>query len=514
MTSSIQQAGAARIPKSFAILLTASAGCALTVLDTNVVAVVLPTIARDLKATFADVEWVVSIYVLCFASSLLPAGAVADRYGRKRIFIIGLMVFTLASLFCGLAPSAKPLLLARAFQGVGAAFLLSPALAIIGHTFRNESERSRAWAVWGGMMGLTMVSAPIAGGLIASAAGWRWGFLINLPICAALTIASLFIVEDSRNETANRLDPAGIVLFAAAMFGITFGLISGQSAGWTTTSTLVGFSCGIAAFVSFILVERRQQHPMLDLCLFSEAQFVGAVLGMFAYAACAQVMASLLPIFFQNGRGNGAMQAGVAMLPFAIAMLIFPYVGRRLGPRFNYRHILPLGLSIVSIGGFVFAASAVAGSGIGLMIGMTAMGAGGGLLNGETQKAVIGSVSLNRAGMASGISTTARFSGILIGFTSLSGVIATTVQAILDGSEVSSSVGRAVSKRFSDAVVAGDLSASVANLPVPEQAAAIAQARDAYVFGFSAAIIVSAVVALIFAAIVYTLLNKGRSAAQ
>ena len=160
---------------SLALLLTASTGCAMTVLDTNIVAIVLPTIARDFSASFADIEWVVSTYVLCFAALLLPAGAIADRFGRRRIFLAGIALFALASLLCGLAPSARLLSLARALQGMGAAFQLAPALALIGHGFHGEAERNRAWAIWGGIMGLTMVLAPVLGGLIYLFVGRKRG---------------------------------------------------------------------------------------------------------------------------------------------------------------------------------------------------------------------------------------------------------------------------------------------------------------------------------------------------
>jgi MFS family permease len=180
----------------------------MTVLDTNVVAVVLPTIARDLGASFAEVEWVVSTYVLCFAALLLPAGSIADRFGRRKVFVGGIGLFALASLLCGAAPSAPALCLARSAQGAGAAFLLAPALAIIGHAFHDEAERARAWAIWGGIMGLTMVLAPIVGGVIAYGLGWRWAFYVNVPVCALLGSAVLpliptcvFVAHDFRNRS-------------------------------------------------------------------------------------------------------------------------------------------------------------------------------------------------------------------------------------------------------------------------------------------------------------------------
>lgn len=487
------------------VLLTASTGCAMTVLDTNVVAIVLPTIARDFQASFAEIEWVISTYVLCFAALLLPAGAIADRFGRRRIFLIGITSFAISSLMCGLAPAAMALYLARALQGVSAAFMLAPALAIIGHTFHVETERNRAWAIWGAMMGLTMVLAPIIGGVIAYALGWRWAFHINAPVCALLALAALFLVEESSDAAARRLDPAGIVSFTATMFGLTWGLINGQAHGWGSTSALVGFAGGALALAIFIVAERSQQRPMLDLQLFSNPRFVGAVWAMFAYAAAAQVMASLLPLFLQNGLGRSALEAGFAMLPFALAMLVFPQVGRLLGSRFSSREILATGLVLVGIGNAATAWGAQIGSWPAVMAGMLVLGSGGGLLNGETQKAIMSVVPRERAGMASGISTTSRFSGILLGFALLSGILATAVRRQLAGPACAETCPPASS--FADAVIAGDLPHAVAGLTGPARQLAVEHARAAFSSGFSIALLTAAVFAAGSSIAIYRLMR-------
>ncbi len=487
------------------VLLTASTGCAMTVLDTNVVAIVLPTIARDFQASFAEIEWVISTYVLCFAALLLPAGAIADRFGRRRIFLIGITSFAISSLMCGLAPAAMALYLARALQGVSAAFMLAPALAIIGHTFHVETERNRAWAIWGAMMGLTMVLAPIIGGVIAYALGWRWAFHINAPVCALLALAALFLVDESSDAAARRLDPAGIVSFTATMFGLTWGLINGQAHGWGSTSALVGFAGGALALATFIVAERSQQRPMLDLQLFSNPRFVGAVWAMFAYAAAAQVMASLLPLFLQNGLGRSALEAGFAMLPFALAMLVFPQVGRLLGSRFSSREILATGLVLVGIGNAATAWGAQIGSWPAVMAGMLVLGSGGGLLNGETQKAIMSVVPRERAGMASGISTTSRFSGILLGFALLSGILATAVRRQLADPACAETCPPASS--FADAVIAGDLPHAVAGLTGPARELAVEHARAAFSSGFSIALLTAAVFAAGSSIAIYRLMR-------
>ncbi len=483
-----------------AILLVASAGCAMTVLDTNLVGMVLPAIARDLQASFAQVEWVVSAYVLCFAALLLPAGAVADRYGRRRVFLLGIALFAVASLACGIANTATGLYLARAGQGMGAAFLLAPALAIIGHAFHEEQAKAQAWAIWGGIMGLTMVVSPLVGGAISSLLGWRWAFLINVPICAALALAVVARITESRDPTPRPLDVAGIVLFALAMFSLTWALILGPAAGWSSAAVLTRAVLGVLLFAVFARVERRRAHPMLDLTLFASPPFVGAVTAMFAYAASAQVMASLLPQLLQNGRGYGALAAGIGMLPFAIAMLVFPQVSRLLGQRMRSAGILALGLGIVALGNLLCLAAAYHGEASTLFVGMAILGTGGGLLNGETQKAIMGTVPRHRAGMASGVSTTARFSGILFGFAGLGAALASGTRRSLEAGI--SATRLPLEPGFIDGVIAGDLQRATAGYPAALSDQMTMLAREGYRQGFSHAFLAAAAVAVLAGIIV------------
>lgn len=489
--------GSTAIPQSSTpLLLTASLGCAVTVLDTNLVGIVLPSIARDLQASFADIEWVVSTYLLCFAALLLPAGAIADRSGRKPVLLAGLAIFALASLACGLAPSAQALYLARAAQGVGAAFLLAPSLAVIGHAYQGEGERARVWAVWGAIMGLMMVLSPLIGGLISHWLGWRWAFFINLPVCIGLALAVARWVPDSRNPERRMIDFPGIVLFAAAMFALTWALITGPVQGWTSGMVQLRFLAGMCLFGLFIGVERRTAAPMLDLALFRNRRFVGAVVAMLAYAASAQVMASLLPLYLQNARGATPLEAGVGMLPFALAMLLLPQVGRRLAAFMPGHRILALGLVIVALGNLVMMWSAhVLEDQLLAVLGMAILGSGGGLLNGETQKAIMGAVPAERAGMASGISTTARFCGILLGFAGLSSILASSVRTtLLDGL---TRLGLHMSQETIERLVAGDLShaaASAGALPQPELEFLV---RSGFGAGFADAFLMAAAAATV-----------------
>jgi MFS family permease len=415
-------------------------------------------------------------------------------------------MFSVASLACGLAPTAPALYIARALQGAGAAFLLAPALAIIGHAFHEESERACAWALWGGVMGLTMVLSPLIGGGIGTLLGWRWAFYINLPICAALALAVWKTVGESRDPTPRALDFAGIALFTLGMFSLTWALITGPEHGWTSAAVAARAAAGAALFVAFGFVEKRREHPMLDLRLFGARSFVGAVLAMFAYAASAQVMASLLPLFLQNAQGDTALAAGLGMLPFALAMLVLPQVGRRLGRHMRSHRILTLGLAVVAVGNLLMAHAANGHGGLVLVLGMAVLGSGGGLLNGETQKAIMGTIAPHRAGMASGISTTARFSGILLGFAGLGAVLASGVRSALASGMRQAQV--AVAPGFVDHVVAGDLGRALQMYPAAMSQVLGQVARESHGRGFSAAFVVAAAVAAIAAVAVHALFVK------
>ncbi|KAF1044120.1 MAG: Multidrug resistance protein Stp [Herbaspirillum frisingense] len=483
------------------VLLTGSLGCAMTVLDTNVVGIVLPTIARDLGASFADIEWVVSAYVLCFAALLLPAGSIADRYGRKRVFLCGITLFALTSLACAWASSAQALYAARAAQGVGAAFLLAPALAVIGHAFHDEAERARAWAVWGGIMGLTMVLAPLIGGAINALLGWRWAFAINLPICLLLGAAVLRNIPESRNPAPRPLDVPGILSFSSAVFMLTWALITGPERGWSSVVCVARGMGGALLFALFIAVERRRAHPMLDLSLFHSPGFVAAVAAMFAYAASAQVMASLLPLFLQNARGLDAASAGLAMLPFALAMLLLPQLGRKLGQRLPCAQILALGLCTTALGNLLMMLAARSASAPLTVLGMAVLGSGGGLLNGETQKAFMGNVPRDRACMASGISTTSRFTGVLAGFAGLGAVLAEGARDAMARALATVEGGSAHATEFIARAMAGDFD-DAAHLYPQQQQAVIAAARRAYGAGFSHVFTAAALLALCAAGVV------------
>jgi EmrB/QacA subfamily drug resistance transporter len=488
------------------VLATASATCALIVLDTNVVAVSLPSIARSFHAGFADVEWVVSSYMVAFASCLLPMGAMADRYGRKKMMIVGLIVFALASLGCGLAPSVSFLNAARAIKGVGASMLLTAALAVIANAFPDVRDRTRAWAIWGMTMGIATTVAPLVGGVITQWIGWRWIFLLNLPVCAVLAVCALRSIAESRNPDAGPVDVVGSVLFGAGLALGIWALIGTQNEGWNSLPTVSRFAGCAVALLSFVKTEKRRPHAMVDLSLFSQPRFVAAVLGMFGYAACAQVMMTFLPLYLQNAFEWPAVYAGAGMLPFALAMIGGPFVGTRLGRRLSGESLLSVGLALVGTGNILTALVAAHRHYELVAIGMIVTGFGAGILNGETQKAIMARVPAHRTGMASGISTTTRFTAIVTSVGVLGAVLSWRTRSVMD-----QQFGGQVDGVFMSKLLAGDIVHATSRV-APEARAALENIASAsFASGFAASLAFAGGLALIVACLVRILSGRGRS---
>jgi EmrB/QacA subfamily drug resistance transporter len=404
------------------VLVCAAATSSLIMLDTNIVAVALPSIGRDLHAGFVGLQWVISAYLITFASLLLPSGTLADKFGRRRMVVIGITLFLFSSAACGLATSALVLELSRAVQGIGASMLLTAALAIISSTFRG-AERARAYAVWGTSVGAAMTTGPIAGGIITGLFGWRWAFLINIPLCIAFIVAIRAFVPESRDPEKRRLDVAGVLTFSTSLFLLVWALIDGNREGWQSPSILARLTAWILLLIAFVVVERRQAKPMLDLDLFSNVRYLGAACAMFGYGAAAQVMIFFLPLYLQNFMALGPMAAGFAMLPFALPLFTAPLLAAHFLEHFTHRGRLVIGLSIALAGDVFIGIVAHLGAPYPVMAAaMLVAGTGTGLLNPETARAMQAQASPERAGMASGVGATIRFVSLVIGVAVLGAV--------------------------------------------------------------------------------------------
>jgi EmrB/QacA subfamily drug resistance transporter len=505
MNESSDQSGTYR--QKFLVLLTASAVSALIMLDSNIVAVSLPAIARSLNATFTDIEWVVSAYVLTFAALLLAAGSFADRHGRKISTIAGLLIFTTASALCGLATTALMLNLARALQGIGASLLLTAAMAIISHTF-SGADRAKAYGFWGACLGIAITSGPIAGGLITDLFGWRWAFLINLPVGVILLVATILVLKESRDPEAKQLDVWGILTFSSALFLLIWAVIDGNNIGWGSPAIELRLVAAVVLFATFVAVELRQERPMVDFSLFRQANFVGTAFAMLGYSGGAQVMIFYLPMFLQNTYGFTPARAGLAMLPFALPMFFTPRLGAKLATHYSTREMLTLGLVTTLAGDLsLFLLAHMGASYPVVALGMAVTGAGAGLLNSETSKAMQGAVPPQRSGMASGLTATVRFTGLLLAVAGLGATLSSHVSRHFVASATALGLDPHAAALAATRVASGDLAQTIANLPESVRTHVLAAASDAFANGFAAASLVAALVTAVAAILAYVLVE-------
>ncbi|WP_079417902.1 MFS transporter [Thiomonas intermedia] len=489
------------------VLLCVSGVSFMIMLDANVVAVSLPAIARGLGSSFADIEWVVSSYLLAFAACLMPMGALADRFGRRRLLLLGLALFTFASLLCGMAPNADALNAARALQGVGAALQLSAALAVLGHEFRG-ANRARAFAFWGTVIGVAVAVGPLVGGAITASAGWRWVFFINVPIGAGLLALGVSAVEESSDPDAQRMDLAGMVLFGSGLFSLIWGMIDANVDGWGGHATLSRLALGAALLVAYVVAELVQVRPMVDFALFRQRTFLGSSIAMLGFAASAQVMLTYLPLYLQNAFGFGAAAAGLRMMPFALPLFIFPRVAAALATRVSGRGLLTAGLLVTAAGNAVTAWLVLDHAGyLAVAAGMALTGCGAGLLNGETAKVSMSVIPPERAGMASGIGATLRFTGLVTGITALGAVLIDQTRQQFAAGIAAAGTGVPRPHAMVSHIVAGDMAPMLTGL-APSAAQTLQRiARDSFAGGFSTVLAGAAGIALVAALASWALIS-------
>lgn len=484
---------------------TLTAVCVATfmlLLDITVVNVALPDLQRDLGASFEDLQWVIDAYTLSLAALMVTAGVVADRYGRRRLFEAGLVVFTTASLLCALAPGAVELNIARALQGVGGAIMFATGLALIASVFFGR-ERGTALGIWGATIGGAVAIGPLVGGALTDAFGWEWVFLINVPIGIACVLISRLRVEESLNPHPHRVDWTGTVIFSAALFLLVYGLIRGNAQGWGSAATLLQLGGAAVLLAVFVVIEMRVRHPMFDLALFRNRTFTGGSLVAFGLSASMFAMFLYLTLYIQNGLGYSPLETGVRFLPITlVSFFVAPIAG-------NVMHRVPPGLqlgtgmALVGIGLFLMSGLETDSDWTALLPGFIVAGAGIGMVNVVISGVAVGVVAPERSGMASGINSTFRQVGIATGIAALGVVFQTRVEDKVEAGLAA--LGVSDPGRIAEAVSTGGGSEPAGGgLP----AAAEAVINGAFVDSLNELLVIGSVLAIVTAVLAALLVRR------
>jgi len=399
-------------------------GLFMIMLDNTIVNVALPAIKADLGLNTSELEWTVTAYALTFAVLLLTGGKLGDLVGRRLIFTIGLVVFTVSSLLCGLSSNATELIAARSVQGVGSALMMPATLSIISATFAPR-ERGTAIGIWAGVSAMALAIGPLLGGIITEHISWNWIFYVNVPIGVLGVIASIVVVPESRDTSREqRLDLAGLLTSGIGLLALVYALIEGHSYGWTSGKILGLFAVAVAALTAFVLVEQRQRVPMLDLALFRNGTFAGAnVVAILVTLAMFGIFV-FFPIYMQTFRGWSPIQSGAALLPWTLMVVIFAPIAGKLSDRVGSRWLMAAGMTVVAVCCLILSTVTVSSSFWHMLPGFLLGGLGMSFVMTPMSAAAMGAVSVDKAGVASGVLNTFRQVGVALGI-AITGAIVT-----------------------------------------------------------------------------------------
>lgn len=394
-------------------------------IDNTILNVALPAVQRDLRASTSGLQWAVDAYTLVLAALLMLAGSTADRIGRKRVFMTGLVVFTLGSLLCSLAPDLSSLVVFRMMQAVGGSMLNPVAMSIITNTFTDPRERARAIGVWGAVVGISMAAGPLVGGVLVESVGWRSIFWVNLPVGLAALLLTLRFVPESRAPRARRPDPLGQLMVIVLFGSLTYAIIEAPGAG---LARVLPFAVvALAALLGLLWYEPRRAEPLIDLRFFRSAPFSGAtVTAVTAFAALGGFL-FLSTLYLQNVRGLSALHAGLWMLPMAVpTFLCAPLSGRLVGSR-GPRLPLMIAGGALTVSGVLFAAFEAETSNITLFIGYALFGVGFGFVNAPITNTAVSGMPRAQAGVAAAVASTSRQLGQTLGVAVIGAVLAAGV---------------------------------------------------------------------------------------
>jgi EmrB/QacA subfamily drug resistance transporter len=433
----------------------------MIMLDNTVVNVALPSIQEDLGVGLSELEWIVTGYALSFAALMLTGGKVADMVGRRRVFVLGIVVFTAASFLCGVANSSEVLIGARVLQGAGAALMNPATLSIISATFPPR-ERGTAIGIWAGVSALALAIGPLVGGLLTQHIGWEWIFFVNIPVGIVGIAASYLFIDESKDMShEQRLDLPGLLSSGIGLFALTYGLIEANTYGWTSGRILGSFVVAVVSLVAFVLLERNQRLPMLDLSLFRSGTFTGANLVVLLVAFAMFGIFLFLSLYLQNVLGYSAVQTGAAFLPMTILIILIAPIAGKTTDRIGSRWLMTVGMTL--IGGQLLYLSTVGvdTSYWDILPALLVGGVGMALTMTPSAAAAIRSVPVDKSGVGSAVLNSFRQVGGSIGIAVMGAIVAHGIggragkQPFVDGLSTALEVAALIA--FAGAVVAAVL---------------------------------------------------------
>jgi EmrB/QacA subfamily drug resistance transporter len=422
----VSTAAAVEAPHKNWTLLAVCLGTFMLLVDITIVVVALPDIRSSLHTSFADVQWTVDAYSLSLAALLLPTGSLADILGRRRVFALGLGIFTVGSLLCGLSGSGTELILWRAVQGIGGATVFATSLALLAQTFHGR-ERGFAFGIWGAVAGVSTALGPLLGGVLTTGLSWHWIFYVNLPIGIVAIVVTLTRVQEFRPPHHRRIDVVGFVLFTLGLTALVYGLIESAFKGWGSTEVVVSLIIAGVSLVIFPVAEHFVSQPMFDLALFKKPTFVGGSIAAFGMNGSLYAMFLYIVLYFQNAQHFSALGSGARLAIITAGSLLTAIPAGRLSARIPVRFLIAPGLLLVGIGLLLMRGLTADSSWTHLIPGFVVDGIGSGMVNAPLASTAVGVVQPQDAGMASGINTTFRQVGIATAVAALGSIFATNL---------------------------------------------------------------------------------------
>ncbi len=483
-------------------------------LEISSVPVILPTLQTVLHGDFKSMQWVMNAYTIACTTVLMVTGTLADRYGRKRMFVLSLAWFAVTSLMCGLAQSMSFLIVSRFLQGLGGGAMIISQIAVLSHQFQTGRARSRAFAIWGLVFGIGLGLGPLVGGLIVALSNWRWIFLIHVLLAGLTGVLVFNHVEESRNRHETKLDLAGLFTLVLAVLGATFFITHGSSAGFTGSMGVL--LAATISLVAFIVIELRHPQPMFDFSVFRIRPLSGALVGSIAMNVSFWPLNIYLPIYFQGALGYTPAVAGACLLAYTLPTLVMPPLAERLMLRYNPRLIIPAGLFTIGLGLFLIRiGSGAANAGwLTAIPGCLVAGCGLGFTNTTVTNTVTGSISSDRAGMAAGIDMSARLITFAINIALMGSILSQSIFAYLKSAWPDALDGLQL-RALTEVIATGNLAHLAQFAPVlPTLDPSGRITHDALVHGFGSVMLYGGLAAWLLAAVSFAIFGPASSSAR